>query len=288
MRIYERAYAKINLYLDVTGIGGDGFHTLRSVMQTVGLYDGVTVDAAPAAEPSVSVSVRGRYRVPVGEGNLAYRSAMLYMQSAASPMRVHIHLEKHIPVAAGLGGGSADAAAVLRAMNRITGRRLSTPRLLALAAQLGSDVPFCLLGHTRLCEGRGEQMQALSPCPTLPIVIVPSPERVSTPMAYAALDAAYGGFAPPVEHADLAHMIAALADGSTEGVITSLYNIFEDVILPTVPIASENRAKLLSLGARAALMSGSGPTVLGFFGTADEAEAAAAALGDTAVATATV
>ena len=288
MRIYERAYAKINLYLDVTGIGGDGFHTLRSVMQTVGLYDGVTVDAAPAAEPSVSVSVRGRYRVPVGEGNLAYRSAMLYMQSAASPMRVHIHLEKHIPVAAGLGGGSADAAAVLRAMNRITGRRLSTPRLLALAAQLGSDVPFCLLGHTRLCEGRGEQMQALSPCPTLPIVIVPSPERVSTPMAYAALDAAYGGFAPPCEHADLSHMIAALTDGSTEGVITSLYNIFEDVILPTVPIASENRAKLLSLGARAALMSGSGPTVLGFFDTADEAEAAAAALGDTAVATATV
>lgn len=288
MRIYERAYAKINLYLDVTGIGGDGFHTLRSVMQTVGLYDGVTVDAAPAAEPSVSVSVRGRYRVPVGEGNLAYRSAMLYMQSAASPMRVHIHLEKHIPVAAGLGGGSADAAAVLRAMNRITGRRLSTPRLLALAAQLGSDVPFCLLGHTRLCEGRGEQMQALSPCPTLPIVIVPSPERVSTPMAYAALDAAYGGFAPPCEHADLAHMIAALADGSTEGVITSLYNIFEDVILPTVPIASENRATLLSLGARAALMSGSGPTVLGFFDTAEAAEAAARLLGDHAVATATV
>ena len=288
MRIYERAYAKINLYLDVTGVGEDGFHTLRSVMQTVGLYDGVTVDTLPAAEASVSISVRGRYRVPVGEGNLAYRAAMLFMQAAAVPMRVHVHLEKHIPVAAGLGGGWAAAAAVLRALNRATGRRLSVSRLLALAAQLGSDVPFCLLGHTRLCEGRGEQMQPLTACPALPIVIAPSPERVSTPMAYAALDAAYGGFVPPGEHSDLSSMTDALAAGDAFCVLSSLYNIFEDVILPTVPIAAKNREKLLSLGARAAMMSGSGPTVVGFFNTVDAAEAAAAALGDTAVATATV
>lgn len=288
MRIYERANAKINLYLDVTGIADNGFHTLRSVMQTVGLYDGVTVDTLPAAEPSVSLSVRGRYRVPVGEGNLAYRAAMLYMEAAAVPMRVHIRLEKHIPVAAGLGGGSADAAAVLRALNRVAGRRLTVSRLLELAAQLGSDVPFCLLGHTRLCEGRGELMQPLSPCPPLPIVLLPSPERVSTPAAYAALDAAFGGFTPPAEHADLSAMSAALSAGDAADVCASLYNVFEDVILPTVPIAAENRAKLLSHGARAAMMSGSGPTVFGIFDTQKAAEDAAAALGNTAVATVTV
>ena len=288
MRIYERAYAKVNLYLDVTAIGDDGFHALRSVMQTVGLYDGVSVDTSPAAEASVSVSVRGRYRVPVGEGNLAYRAAMLYMEAAAVPMRVHIHLEKHIPVAAGLGGGSADAAAVLRALNRAAGRRLSVPRLLALAASLGSDVPFCLLGHTRLCEGRGERMQALPPCPPLPLVILPSPERVSTPMAYAALDAAYNGFLSPCEHGDLSAMTDALAASDVSRIYSSLYNIFEDVILPTVPIAAENRERLLSLGARAALMSGSGPTVFGIFDTAEAAAQAALALGNTAVATTTV
>ena len=131
-------------------------------------------------------------------------------------------------------------------------------------------------------------MQALSHCPPLPVVILPSPERVSTPAAYAALDAAYGGFATAAEHADLSAMTAALAKGDVPALAASLYNIFEDVILSTAPIAAENRARLLSLGARATLMSGSGPTVFGIFDTADAAEAAAKVLGDTAVATATV
>lgn len=275
MRVYERAYAKINLYLDVTGKGADGFHTLRSVMQTVGLYDAVEIEASPASEPSVSVSAKGKYRVPVGEGNLCHRAALVYMEAAAAPMRVHIRLDKHIPVAAGLGGGSADAAAVLRALNRVTGRRLAVSRLLSLAAALGSDVPFCLLGHTRLCEGRGERMQVLPPCPAIPTVIVPSPERVSTPVAYASLDATFRDFSDACEHGDLSAMLAALSERSAAGVASALYNIFEDVILPTCPVAAEHRARLLSLGADAVLMSGSGPTVFGFFGDAALAAAAA-------------
>ena len=275
MRVYERAYAKINLYLDVTGRTGDGFHTLRSVMQTVGLYDAVTVEAAPAAEPAVSLSVKGRYRVPVGEGNLCHRAALAYMAAAAAPMRVRIYLDKHIPVAAGLGGGSADAAAVLRALNRIAGRRLAASRLLEIAEELGSDVPFCLLGHTRLCEGRGEAMQVLTPCAPIPTVIVPSPERVSTPAAYGTLDAAYGGFEQGGEHGDLEQMLAALAARDPAATVRSLYNVFESVILPTCPIAAAQHAHLLSLGADAALMSGSGPTVIGFFADAARAEAAA-------------
>ena len=288
MKVFERAYAKINLYLDVTGRDGEGYHTLRSVMQTVGLYDAVTVEATPAAEPAVSMTVRGPYRVPVGEGNLAYRAAMLYMREAAAPMRVRIQLDKHIPVAAGLGGGSADAAAVLRAMRRVTGGRLGMSRLLALAATLGSDVPFCLLGHTRLCEGRGERMQVLTPCRTMPLVIAPSPERVSTPAAYAALDGAFGDFATPAEHGDLSTMLHSLAACDAHATASAFYNIFEDVVLPTCPIASENRARLLALGARRALMSGSGPTVFAVFDTEEAAETAARTLGNRAVATKTV
>ncbi len=288
MRVYERAYAKINLYLDVTGRKEDGFHSLKSVMQTVGLYDAVTVEALPAAVPSVSISVKGPYRVPVGEGNLCYRASFAYMEAAAAPMRVRILLDKHIPVAAGLGGGSADAAAVLRALNRVTGRRLATSRLLEVAASLGSDVPFCLLGHTRLCGGRGERMQVLTPCSPLSLVILPSPERVSTPAAYAALDAAYGGFAEEGEHGDITPLLSALSARNAHATALSLYNIFEDVILPTCPVASENRARLTSLGALSVLMSGSGPTVFGFFESPHAAKIAAEAIGGRAVATSTV
>ena len=285
MRVYERAYAKINLYLDVTGRTEDGFHTLRSVMQTVGLYDALTVEALPAEAPAVSISVKGRYRVPVGEGNLCHRAALAYMEAAAAPMRVRILLDKHIPVAAGLGGGSADAAAVLRALNRITGRRLATSRLLEVAASLGSDIPFCLLGHTRLCEGRGEQMQVLTPTSPLSVVIAPSPERVSTPAAYAALDAAYAGFAEGGEHGDISGLLSALSARDAKKTLLSVYNIFESVILPTCPIAKEKHDRLRALGATSVLMSGSGPTVLGFFLDREAAALAARELAGHAVLT---
>ncbi len=288
MRVYERAYAKINLYLDVTERREDGFHALRSVMQTVGLYDALTVDAVPAATPSVTLTVRGRYRVPVGPGNLASRAASLFMEEGGCPMRVRLSLDKHIPVAAGLGGGSADAAAVLRALNRVTGERMTQARLLELSALLGSDVPFCLLGHTRLCEGRGEVMQVLPPCPTLPLVVAPAPERVSTPNAFAALDALHNGFAEPGEHGDLLGMIRALQAKNREEVTKKLYNIFEEAVLPDCPGATANRAALLALGARAVLMSGSGPTVFGVFDSEEAADSAATAMKNGAVAVKTV
>lgn len=288
MRIFERAYAKINLYLDVTGRRPDGFHTLRSVMQTVGLSDSVAVDVMPAREPSVTLTVRGRYRVPVGEGNLAHRAATLYMRKAAMPFRVHITIDKRIPVAAGLGGGSADAAAVLRALNRASYNRLGEGRLAELSAALGSDVPFCLFGHTRLCEGRGEVMRALPAPPPLPLVIAPSGERVSTPSAFAALDDLYNGFSDGREHGDLLGFLDALSQKNTDILTTKLYNIFEEAVLPDCPEAQKRKQHLASLGALGTLMSGSGPTVFGIFPTEAAAREAAAALGDGAVATATV
>ena len=288
MRVYERAYAKINLYLDVTERREDGFHSLRSVMQTVGLYDALTVEAVPSSTPSVTLSVRGRYRVPIGPGNLAQRAADLFMEAGGCPMRVRISLDKHIPVAAGLGGGSADAAAVLRALNRVAGGRMTQARLLELAANLGSDVPFCLLGHTRLCEGRGEIMQVLPPCPTLPLVIAPAPEWVSTPTAFATLDSLYNGFTPAAEHGDLSGMIDALKAKNRDEVTKRLYNIFEDAVLPGCPGAAANRKALRELGARAVLMSGSGPTVFGVFDEEETARSAAAAMRNGAVAVQTV
>ncbi len=288
MRIYERAYAKINLYLDVTGRRSDGFHSLRSVMQTVGLSDSLTVDVMPAREPSVTLSVRGRYRIPVGEGNLAHRAATLYMKEAALPLRVRVTIDKRIPVAAGLGGGSADAAAVLRALNRAAHGRLGEGRLAELAAALGSDVPFCLFGHTRLCEGRGEVMRPLPAPFPLPLVIAPSRERISTPVAFAALDRLYESFADGREHGDLLALLNALSQQNIGLLTTKLYNIFEETVLPECPEAREKKHRLQSLGALAALMSGSGPTVFGIFPTVAAAECAAAAIGDGAVATTTV
>ena len=288
MGIYERAYAKINLYLDVISRRNDGFHSLCSVMQTVGLYDGVTVEAIPAAEPCISITACGKYRVPCGSDNLAHRAALSYMHALGRYFSVSIRLDKRIPVAAGLGGGSADAAAVLRAMHRISGRRLPEEELFSIASSLGSDVPFCLLGATRLCEGRGERMRPLAPCPPLPIVILPSPERVSTPAAYSALDREFSSFDPPGSHSDIDAMLDALKAQDPTAVVGALYNIFEDVILPTCPVALSNRDRLISLGARAALMSGSGATMIGFFEDTRAAERAAASLGDFAVATTTV
>ncbi|MBQ2719443.1 MAG: 4-(cytidine 5'-diphospho)-2-C-methyl-D-erythritol kinase [Clostridia bacterium] len=288
MRIYEKAYAKLNLYLDVLGRRADGFHSLRSVMQTVGLADTLTVDVMAAGEPSVTLTVRGRYRVPVGEGNLAHRAAMLYMQKAALPLRVHVTIDKRIPVAAGLGGGSADAAAVLRALNRASGGRLGEGRLAELGAALGSDVPFCLFGHTRLCEGRGEVMRPLPALPPLSVVIAPSSERISTREAFAALDLAHSGFSETREHGDLEGLVDALSRRNTADLTTKLYNIFEEPVLALCPIAAEKRRRLASLGALATLMSGSGPTVFGLFSDETAALAAAKALGDGAVTTTAV
>ena len=268
MRIFERAYAKINLYLDVTGRRPDGFHTLRSVMQTVGLSDSVVVDVMPAREPSVTLTVRGRYRVPVGEGNLAHRAATLYMREAAMPFRVHITIDKRIPVAAGLGGGSADAAAVLRALNAAFDAPLSTEELCALGATLGSDVPFCLVGGTKLCLGRGEVMSDFSVPHDRHVVLINSGEKVLTKEAFRRLDE--GGEAYDGE---------ALFSEFCASPMARLFNRFEDVILQDCPIARGLKAKLLEFGAESAAMSGSGATVFGIFRDKEAAADAAKELG---------
>lgn len=277
MRIQkERANAKINLYLDVTEKRADGFHELKSVMQAISLFDVVTVKYLPSKETRIKLTVKGRYRLAADNKNLAYRAAALYLERASLAADIEIILEKNIPIAAGLAGGSTDAAAVLRAMNKIFGRLFAERALLKLAAELGSDVPFCLTGRTALCEGRGERLTKLSSIPPLYIVVAVSDEHVSTPAAYKLLDDRFSSFDGSVETGSADRLRSMLSDiKRTRLASKSLFNVFEEVILPTCSKAAEIKARLVALGAEIALMSGSGPSVFGLFTDFASAERAA-------------
>lgn len=292
----EKAYAKINLFLDVTGKRTDGFHNIRSIMQSVSLADILEVSLAEAEAPSVLLSVDiGGELSALGitpallgepEKNLVFRAAMLYLERAGISARVSVRLTKHIPIAAGLAGGSADAAAILRVLNKEYGK-FTAKELSELGAELGSDIPFCIEGGTALCTGRGEHTVRLSYTPDLNIVIAIGKAKISTPKAYAALDKVFSDFDGSVkshgeellsggeENASGELRARLLSEDGTEGCI---YNIFECSELPELSEVEGIKDKLRSLGAEATLMSGSGPSVFGIFGTKSKAEEAAGKL----------
>lgn len=274
----EHAYAKMNLYLDIEGIRDDGFHSIVTVMHTVSLCDDITVSVAPSRGVGVSMQIEGSHRLPTDGKNLAARAAMLYLERIGEHACVKIKLRKRIPIAAGLAGGSSDAAAVLRAMNRIYKRALSERALLSLAAELGSDVPYCVKGKTALCRGRGEDMTPLCSSLSLHTVIAVADEHISTPWAYRELDRIYSSFDGSVPHGkqNTDSLISDIARGALSP--SELYNIFEDAILPSCGGASDIKAKLLERGAYAALMSGSGPSVFGLFADEHSARECAAYL----------
>ena len=272
-----RAQGKINLYLNVTAREENGYYTIESVMQSVSLCDRVTVSAARGAD-EIRVACNLPY-VPCDGRNIAYQAARAFLDECGICAEVRISIDKRIPVAGGMAGGSADAAAVLAGLNRVRGEPLGRERLHALAARLGADVPFCLAGGTALCTGRGEMISPLESSLSLPLLIVPSRESVSTPWAYAELDRAYGNFASPRgEDARLAALCRALEAGDAKAVAANLYNVFEDVILPQRKRAAQAKQCLTSCGALRAMMSGSGPTVFGLFESAAARDAAAHSL----------
>ena len=277
--IKEYANAKINLYLSVTSKREDGFHGIETVMHTVSLCDEVTITLAGTGKRAVRLSLDGGKWLPTDGKNIAHAAAMLFMERAAINAEIHIRLLKRIPVAAGLAGGSADAAAVLRAMNRLFSRPFTERVLLSLAAELGSDVPYCLLGGTALCGGRGEKITRLPDTLSLHTVIAVAGEHVSTPAAYAALDTLYSDFdgsVPVTSGNALDELLCSVKNGNLE--VSHLYNIFEDAVLPTCPGATRVKERLAELGAKYVMMSGSGPSVFGIFNTAAEAQNAAAIL----------
>ncbi len=264
----ELAYAKINLYLDVLSKREDGFHNIKTIMHSVSLADEITVLLTPSRMLNVTLSVDGAQHLPNDGRNLACRAAVLFFEKLGKAADVKIKLVKRIPIAAGLAGGSSDAAAVLRALNKIYKKPFTLKSLAKMSSELGSDVPYCVLGKTAFCEGRGEIMIPIKTQISLNAVIVSTDEYVSTPEAYKTLDNIYSDFDGSVStYGDkyFENIIAALE--GTGKIYNGMFNVFEKAILPKCKKAEALKAELLSLGADFSMMSGSGPSVFGVFKT---------------------
>ena len=277
-KLIETGNAKINLFLDVTGRRPDGYHDLHSCMQTVALSDTVSAELweeEGAARVSLTVSDSA---LPCDERNLAFRAARLFLSEiGAGGCEWRLHVEKRIPVAAGLGGGSADAAAVLRLLNRHYGKPYDNAGLCALGARLGADVPFCIAGGTCRCRGVGDILTQLQAPPDYTVLVARDGEGVSTPEAFALLDRRFGDFSAH-EPRDPEKIYTALSCGNVQALSDCVYNVFEDVIFPVRPKAEALKRFLQEHGAVCALMSGSGPSVFGIFQSDARAEVCAAAL----------
>ena len=267
-----QARAKINLTLDVTGRREDGYHTVRMVMQSVALHDTIRVAVTQGErKPRGILLTCNLPYLPVDERNLAYRAAELfYQETDALPGTCEIHIEKRIPMAAGLAGGSSDAAAVLRALAALHNVCLTDDELCAMGLKLGADVPYCLRGGTMLAEGIGEDLTALSPMPHCWVVLCKPPFAVSTKDAYREMDEVSIRQRP-----DTKGMIRALEKGDYHGVASRLSNVMELVTAAKRRQIGEIKSFLTENGADGTLMSGSGPTVYGLF--SDEGRARTAA-----------
>ncbi len=265
------ANAKINLTLDILRKREDGYHDLQMVMQSVTLADELTV--TPARGPQGDAVADLRF-LPTGNKNLAQVAAAAFREATGLGGEVDVAIRKRVPVCAGLAGGSADAAAVLRAMNALTGAGLSPAELADIGARAGSDVPFCVLGGTALAEGRGERLTPLAPLPPCHIVLCKPPFSIPTPQLFARVNVR-----KIVRRPDTSGVLAALEAGDLAGVARRMYNVFEDVLEPrrAAEIAAI-KAMLIDRGALGASMSGSGPSVFGLFETERAARDACALL----------
>ena len=263
-----KAYGKINLGLDVVRKREDGYHEVRMIMQTVGLHDRITMEKR--REPGIRTETNLPY-VPDGEGNLAYRAAKLLADEFGIEEGVKITIKKYIPVAAGMAGGSTDAAAVLVGMNRLFSLGLSRRELMSRGVKLGADVPYCILRGTALSEGIGEILTELKPAPQCHVVLAKPQVSVSTKAVYGKLRA---NELRPEQHPDIDGMVEAIREGSLAGVTARLGNVLETVTIPDHPEIGTIKEILMDQGAEGALMSGSGPTVFGLFKDMEAAERA--------------
>ena len=270
----EKAYAKLNLSLDVTGRRADGYHDLAMLMQTVSLCDELRLRFREDGQVRAGSNLRF---IPSDERNLAVRAALRYLEAVGDPGQgLQIELRKQIPVGAGMGGGSADAAAVLRALNRIYENRLNRRELEELAQQIGSDVAFCVAGGTALAEGRGEKLTDLPDLPDCCFVICKPSFSISTPELYKKLDSA-----PVRIHPDTPGLLTALREGDLSSLCRRMYNVFEEIDDRRLRTVAELKSRLLDHRAMGAMMTGTGSAVFGVFRHAEEAEAACAALRST-------
>lgn len=262
--------AKINLTLDILGRRADGFHEVAMVMQAIDLHDTLVLTRREAGHVSLTIDRPG---LKADDSNLAWRAAVALNQAVGRELGVAIALTKRIPIAAGLAGGSTDAAAVLRGMNELYDLGLSLDQLCDIGATLGSDIPFCLRGGTTLATGRGEVLRRLPELPPLYVVLAKPPVGVSTAWAYQHYDDEGAAV-----HPDNAAVEQALAKQDVHTVAKLLCNVLESVTIKKYTVISAYKQLMLDKGALASMMSGSGPTVFGLTDTEERAREIAAYL----------
>ena len=261
-----KARAKINLGLDVVRRREDGYHEVKMVMQMLRLYD--QIDIEKTQESGILVRSNLSF-LPTDERNIAYKAAKVMIDQFGLEQGVIIRIEKHIPVAAGMAGGSTDGAAVWYGMNKLFGLRLNQKKIRELGVKLGADVPYCLMRQTAVSEGIGEILTPISPLQDCPILIAKPSVSVSTRHVYEHLK-----LDEQTMHPDIDGIVTALADGDLYGVTDRMANVLETVTVPEHPVIDEIKKQMMASGAVNALMSGSGPTVFGIFDDEEKAKKA--------------
>ncbi len=255
-RAIAKSYAKINLTLDVLGKLENGYHEVKMIMQSVNLFDLIIVDKQ---RQGIKISTNSK-AIPSNNKNIAYKAAELFFKETKISGGAKILIHKNIPIAAGLAGGSGNAAAILCALNLLYNANLTDNELANLALTLGADVPYCLTGGTQLSEGIGEKLTPLSSFSGIPVVLVKPPVNISTAGIYQKID-----FAENLIHPDTDTVLDAIKRGDTETVAKNISNIMETVTKNECPQITDIKEKMISFGAIGSIMSGSGPTVFGLF-----------------------
>ena len=261
-----KALAKINLGLDVVRRREDGYHEVRMIMQTIHLYD--QLEIRKIKTPQIQITTNLSF-LPVNENNLVYKAAHLLQEEFDIPEGVEVRLTKRIPVAAGMAGGSTDAAAMLYAMNQLYDLGLSRRELMERGVKIGADVPYCIMRGTALAEGIGEQLTQLPPMVKCPVLIAKPSISVSTKFVYQnlKLDA-------QTIHPDIDALLLDIRKKDFDGVCAHMGNVLESVTVPNYPVIDRIKKQMLKSGAKASMMSGSGPTVFGLFEDGETAKKA--------------
>lgn len=265
-----KALAKINLGLDVVRRREDGYHEVRMIMQTIHLYDRLEIKKTGSADITMETNLSF---LPTNENNLVYKAAKLLKDEFEIKEGVHVNLRKHIPVAAGMAGGSTDAAAVLYGMNRMFGLGLSKKELMERGVKIGADVPYCLMRGTALAEGIGEDLSALPPMVKCPVLIAKPSVNVSTKFVYENLK-----LDDTTVHPDIDALVADIQAQDLKKIAADMGNVLETVTIPNYPVIADIKQHMLEHGAINAMMSGSGPTVFGLFEKEETAQEAFTAM----------
>ena len=263
--ISVKALAKINLGLDVIRKREDGYHEVCMVMQTIHLYDRLDIAKNQSGEITMETNLAF---LPTNENNLVYKAAKLLCDEFGIKDGIHVNLQKRIPVAAGMAGGSTDAAAVLYGVNKIFDLGLTTEQLMTRGVKIGADVPYCIMRGTALAEGIGEKLTQLPPMVKCPILIAKPAINVSTKFVYENLKL------DTVTHPDMQQLIADIKAKDLHSIAAHMGNVLETVTIPAYPIIADIKEHMMNHGAVGAMMSGSGPTVFGLFEDEKTAEAA--------------